>query len=86
MKLNSKFVTREMGDTQVMVAVGTSSFAGIVRSNKTAADIVDLLKTETTKEQVLEAMLKKYDADPAVISADIDKIIEKLRGIGALDE
>ena len=86
MKLNNKFVTREMGDTQVMVAVGSAAFSGIVRSNKTAAFIVDQLKTDTTKEKILAAMQEKYDADPAVMEKDIDKVLEKLRSIGALDE
>lgn len=86
MKLNNKFVTRDMGDTQVMVAVGSAAFSGIVRSNKTAAFIVDQLKTDTTKEKILAAMQEKYDADPAVMEKDIDKVLEKLRSIGALDE
>ena len=86
MKLNDKFVTREMGDTQVMVAVGSASFSGIVRSNKTAAFIVDQLKEDTTKEKILAAMQERYDADPAVMARDIDKVLDKLRSIGALDE
>lgn len=86
MKLNNKFVTREMGDTQVMVAVGSASFSGIVRSNKTAAFIVDQLKEDTTKEKILAAMQERYDADPAVMARDIDKVLDKLRSIGALDE
>ena len=86
MKLNDKFVTRNMGDTQVMVAVGSAAFSGIVRSNKTAAFIVDQLKTETTKEKILAAMQETYDADPAVMEKDIEMVLEKLRSIGALDE
>ena len=31
-------------------------------------------------------MLEKYDADRAVIEEDVHLIIQKLRGIGALDE
>ena len=86
MKLNDKFVTRNMGDTQVMVAVGSAAFSGIVRSNKTAAFIVDQLKTDTTKEKILAAMQETYDADPAVMEKDIEMVLEKLRSIGALDE
>ena len=86
MKLKDNFVTRDMGDSQVMVAVGGSAFSGIVRSNKTAAFIVDQLKAETTREQILAAMLEKYEVEPEVAEKDIDKIIEKLRGIGALDD
>lgn len=86
MKLKTEFVTKNMGDTQVMVAVGGSSFTGVVRSNKTAAFIVDLLKEEITREQIVARMLDKYDASEEQISADVDSILKKLRGIGALDE
>lgn len=86
MKLKEGFVTHEMGGEQIMVATGTANFAGLVRSNPTAAFIVDCLKEETTREQIVEKMLAKYDATPEVIGADVDKIVAKLRSIDALDE
>ena len=58
----------------------------MVRSNKTAAFIIDLLKEETTKEKIVAAMLERYDAEEQVISADVDKVIDALRSIGAIDE
>ncbi len=86
MKLDKDFVTHMMGDEQVMVGVGNADFKGIVKSNKTAAFIIDKLKEETTKEEILKAMLEKYDVTEAVASADIDKIIVKLRSIGAIKD
>lgn len=86
MKLKEGFVTHEMGGEQIMVATGVAKFAGLVRSNATAAFIVDCLKEETTKDAIVAKMLEKYEADEAVICADVDKILEKLRSIGALDE
>ena len=86
MKLKDGFVTHEMGGEQVMVATGSASFSGLVRSNATAAFIVDCLKEETTKEQILEKMQAKYDGSLEVMGADVDKIVAKLRSIGALDE
>ena len=86
MKLKDSFITQDIDGTQFMVAVGEESFTGIVRSNKTAAFIVDCLKEETTKEQIVGAMCQKYDAPRERIDADVEKILEKLRGIGALDE
>lgn len=86
MKLKDGFVTHEMGGEQVMVATGSTNFSGIVRSNPTAAYIVDCLKQETTKDEIVEKMLAKYDASAEVITADVDKILAKLRSIGALDE
>ncbi len=34
----------------------------------------------------MEAMLNKYDVSEQVAAADVDKILEKLRSVGALDE
>ena len=86
MKLKDGFVTHEMGGEQIMVATGAATFAGLVRSNATAAYIVECLKEDTTREAIVEKMLAKYDASADVISADVDKIIAKLRSINALDE
>ena len=57
----------------------------MVRSNATAAFIVDQLKTETTREAILDAMSKKYDAPRAVMAEDVDMVLAKLTKIGALD-
>ena len=86
MKLKDGFVTHEMGGEQVMVATGSANFSGLVRSNSTAAFIVDCLKEETTRDAIIDTMLKRYDASADVISADVDMVIGKLRSIGALDE
>lgn len=86
MKLKKQFVTKDMGDTQVMVAVGGAAFSGVVRSNSTAAYIVDLLKEETTKERIVAAMLERYEVSEEKASVDVEKILDTLRGIGALDE
>ena len=66
--------------------MGAEEFSGIVRSNKTAAFIVDCLKEETTAEAIVEKMAAKYDADRETIAADVAEIINTLRGIHALEE
>lgn len=86
MKLREGFITQETDGEQIMVAAGSIKFAGLVRSNKTAAFIVDSLKTETTKEAIVDAMAKKYDAPKDILAKDVERILDKLRSIGALDE
>ena len=86
MKLNENFLTQEIDDTQVMVATGDTAFNGIVRSNQTAAEIVDLMKEETTRDAVVDKMCAKYDASRDEIAADVDMVIATLRKVGALDE
>lgn len=86
MRLKDGFITHEMEGEQIMVGAGSVNFAGIVRSNHTAAFIVDCLKRETAPEQIVNAMAERYDAPREIIAEDVEKILEKLRSIGALDE
>ena len=50
MKLKHDFIIQDIEETQFLVPVGAESFQGIVRSNQTAAFIVDCLREETTEE------------------------------------
>ena len=84
MKLRPDFLTQDIDDVQFLVPVGT--FNGLIRSNKTAAFIVNCLKKETSKEQIVEAMCSKYDAPRAEIAGDVDEILDTLRSIHALEE
>lgn len=86
MKLKPDFITQQIDDTQFLVPLGAEAFKGIVRSNKTAAFIVDCLQAETTEDAIVDAMCAKYDAPREVIAADVNEVLNTLRGIDALDE
>ena len=85
MKLKDTYITHESNGEQILLDT-SSSFAGLIRSNKTAAFIVECLKEETTEEKIVEAMFEKYDAPKDVLAKDVSDVIEKLRKVGALDE
>lgn len=85
MKLKDTFVTREVDGEQIMVEAG-GGFSGMVRSNATAAFIIDRLKSDTTKEAILDAMTREYDGPRERMAADIDMVLKMLREIGALAE
>ena len=86
MKLKPGYVTEDIDGVQILVPVGEDAFCGIVRSNRTAAFIVDCLKEETTPEAIADAMLARYDAPRETVAADVAEILGKLRSIGALAE
>ena len=86
MRLKEDFITQDIDGTQFLVAVGGEAFSGIVRSNETAAFIVDCLKEETTESAIVDAMAARYDAPRETIAADVAEIINTLRGIHALEE
>ena len=85
MKLKGTYITHDSDGEQILLDT-SSSFAGLIRNNKTAAFIVECLKEETTKEKIVEAMFEKYDAPKEVLAKDVSDVIEKLRKVGALDE
>ena len=88
MKLRQGFVTQEFRGEQLMVATGAAAkrFRGLVRSNATAAFIVDRLKSETTEAEIVSAVLEEYEADEARVRADVARILAQLRSIGAIEE
>lgn len=86
MKLKKGFITRTVGDEQIMVGVGRARFNGMVSSNETAAFIVDQLKQETTPSQIVDAILEVYDAPRVVVERDVAGILNQLRSIHAIEE
>lgn len=85
MKLKDTYITHDSDGEQILLDT-SSSFAGLIRNNKTAAFIVECLKEETTQEKIVEAMFEKYDAPKEVLAKDVLDVIDKLRKVGALDE
>lgn len=85
MKLKDSFITHMDGDTQMIVDT-SATFSGVIRNNATAAYIIELLKSDTTEEKIVSAMQEKYDAPEAILKADVHKVIEALRSIGAIRE
>lgn len=85
MKLKKEFITHESDGEQILVSSDTRAFSGLVRSNSTAAFIVNRLKSETTIRQIVDEMAKEYDAPRAVMEQDVKKIVEQLASIGAIE-
>lgn len=69
-----------------MVSTGGSDFSGVVRGNKTTGVILELLKKDTTQEEIVAAMEDRFDAPAATIAQDVERVLGELRKIGALDE
>ena len=85
MKLKESFITHKNKDDYMMIDA-SGEFAGLIHSNATTAFIVDCLRTETTREEIVRKILAKYDADEVDVARDVDKIINALKSIGAVDE
>ena len=86
MRLKKDFITHDTGEESLLVPTGASGFSGLVKGNKTLGVILDLLKKETSEEEILSAMCARFDAPAEVIARDVKKALTELRGIGAIEE
>lgn len=86
MKLNKAFILHRTESETFLVPVGGSKFAGIVKGNATLGEILHLLEKEISKPELLSAMAERFDAPEGAIERDVEKALEELRTIGALDE
>lgn len=86
MKLNDSFVSKQVCDDFVMISTQSSIFNGIVNGNDSALFIVECLKNDTTRDDIIKKMVEKYDAPQQILADDVDKVLLALRGISAIDE
>ena len=88
MKLKYNFVVNEVAGNMVAVAVGedVTKFNGFIKMNKTGAEILELLKSETTVEALVEEMAKLYpDCDTQQIKESVENLVEKLKNAEVLE-
>ena len=86
MKLNKDFILHISGEEAVLVPTGKAKFSGVVRGNKTLGAVLELLRKETSEEEIAAALKARFDAPEDVIVRDVERALDGLRKIGALDE
>lgn len=85
MKLSNQFIMHKIKDSTVLIPSGNTSFSGVVKGNATFDVILEHLKTDTTREQIIAAMKERYDAPEEKITVDVDRALSELQRIGALE-
>lgn len=79
MKISEGYLLRTVAGKNIVVSVGADvNFNGMLTLNDTGVFFWKLLQRETTKEEMLEAVLKEYDVSSQEASKDIDDFIQKL--------
>ena len=88
MKSKYTFEKMELDDEIVAVPVGDSAaeLHAVLNVNEEAMRILELLREETTVENIVVQLLKEYDGDKEEITALVNAYIEQLRHEGLLEE
>lgn len=88
MKIKDGFILRDVGDRTFVVATGelSKTFNGMIHLNETGKLIWELLSKETTEEEVVNAIMAKYeDAPLETVKSDVKAFIERIKANGVLE-
>ena len=86
MKLNPNFLTHTTNGENYMIPTAEAKFKGMVKSNETAAFIIECLKNDTTEDEIVDKLLTEFSgADRETVKRDVSRVIEQLKGIGAIE-
>lgn len=86
MKLNKNFLVHKSGKDIVVVPTNNAEFSGVIQGNQTLGSLLELLKKDISREELINAMMTKYDASRDILEKEVDSTISRLKEIGAIDE
>lgn len=78
-RLNAEqFVTRQMGSEMVMVPLTdkVADMTSVLTLNEVGADILKILESPKTFEEITENLLTLYDVDKATLEVDIEDFLK----------
>lgn len=81
MKLKYQFVINNVAGETVAVSVGDNDgrFNGYIKLNETGAFIFKMLKNDTTRDAIIDALSNEYpDASKSDVEESVDTLIEQL--------
>ena len=88
MKLKYNFVTNEVADKIVAVAVGDDleKFNGFIKMNDTGAFIFNMLRNDVTVDEIADAMKREYEGVcEDELRSTVSKFIDNLRESDVLE-
>lgn len=88
MRLSQDFLLRPFAGKMIAVSVSDRGVTknAFVTLNSSAAFVWELLQQEITYEELLSALLSKYDVDEITAKTDLDAFLSQARDSGILIE
>ncbi|MDD6644293.1 MAG: PqqD family protein [Faecousia sp.] len=86
MKIKLDFVLREIAGDILLVPAGKTALDlnGMLTLNEVGAEIWKMLPEVENEEEIVERLLRDYDAEPAQVREDVSAFMDQLRGLGIL--
>lgn len=86
MRLKDDFILHNTGEDFVIIATGeaTKNFNGIIKLNNMGGEIVGLLTTDISEEEIIKAIVEKYEVEYETAKEDILNLLDSLRKTGII--
>ncbi|MBO5420532.1 MAG: PqqD family protein [Clostridia bacterium] len=80
MKIKEGYRLRKVGNNSIVVALGGINFTGLITVNETGTFIWNMLEKGAEPNEVVEALAKECEVNPADIQDEVMEFLEKLKG------
>lgn len=86
MKIKENVELKEVAGEYIVLGGSNSSLnlSKLITLNSTGAFLFNLLKSDKTKEELLDVLLNKYDIDKETATNDINNFVNKLKDLDIL--
>lgn len=80
MKINGKFVKREVLGDFILVPVGQTAleFSGMITVNEAGLFIWNLLEQEKSEDEIVAALMEEYEVEPETAREDYRAFLQTL--------
>ncbi len=88
MKIKDGFIMKNVAGSNVVLPLGErqEEVKGIITFNDVGADVFNMLDGTNSVEAIATKIAKDYDAPYEMVEADVNKLIEKMRTHGLIEE
>lgn len=88
MRWNTDYLLRRIAEEYVLLPVAgeAAKESRILAINQTAGEICELILQGCDKDGIVDALLECYDADRAVLAADVTQTLQYLQALHVVTE
>ena len=88
MRVKENFILRQIAGESLLIPVGEAALAvnGLIALSESGAFLYERLKTECSRQELIDALLAEYEVTAQIAGADVDAFLEQMRQLKMLYE
>lgn len=88
MKIKDGFIMKNVAGSNVVLPIGDrqDEIKGIITFNEVGADVFNMLDGTNSLEQIVDRISREYEVPCETVEADVNKLVEKMRAQGLIED